>query len=433
MTAQLQLINKVLQTKDYSIIEKNNISKEFFFTYEAEFDYIKNHYKQYKTVPDKLTFLNVFPDFDIIEVNEPDSYILEQLQREYAISAIATGFNTAKGAVEANDVDKAIAILKKTADGVKVKAAMTCTNLMTDTSRYERYLDRVSNHDNYYVKTGFKELDAIIGGLDVENENMVIAARTGIGKSWTLLMMAAAAAKQGKIVGIYSGEMTADKVGYRIDTILGNINNTVITRGTDTSAQPRYKQYIDNIKTYCPGEIKILTPGDINGPATVDALQAFIEREHIEVLFIDQYSLLEDSSHAKTGHERVANISKAVKNLQVMKRIPIVSVSQLNREKTDDGEQDTTQIGLSDRIGQDATTIIMLSRQITYTDDKKTKVKDDRLVLNIVKSRDGGTGKLEYHADFNNGKFVFLNPDETVDSSYYETPISTVNSDNNVF
>lgn len=429
MTAQLQIINKVLQTKDFSIIEKNNLTDAFFPTYKAEFNYIMNHHKQYGVVPDRLTFVGVFQDFDVVDVSEPDSYLLEQIQKEYTMAAFAAGFNDIKNAVENNNVDKAVDIFNKTAESLRVKASISCTNLMEDTSRYDRYLDRVEHHDEYYISTGFPELDRLIGGIDVENENMVIAARTGVGKSWTLLIMAAAAAKQGKTVGIYSGEMTTDKVGYRLDTILGNINNNVITRGTDTSVQRQYERYMQNIRTFCPGDIKVITPNDINGPATVDALQAFVEREKINILFIDQYSLLEDKSHAKSGWERVGNISKAVKNLQVMKRMPIVSVSQMNREKNEDGEQDTTQIGLADRIGQDATSVIMLSREIVYEDPKNKKgIKDDKLKLNVVKSRDGGTGVLEYHADFNTGRFIYLDPNETVDASYYESSAPSGNS-----
>ena len=82
----------------------------------------------------------------------------------------------------------------------------------------------------------------------------------------------------------------------------------------------------------------------------------------------------------------------------------------MNRTKEEDGEQDTTQIGLSDRIGQDATAVIMLSRKLTYEDEAKTKIKDDQLILNVVKSRDGGNGKLVYKADFNNGTFIYLDP-----------------------
>ena len=420
MTSQLQVLNKILQTKDFSLVELNNLTEDFFFNYKAEFNYIKNHYEKYGTIPDKLTFLGVFPDFDIIEVAEPDNYLIEELYKDYNASYMATRFNTIKKLLEEDKTDEAVDYLVKSIDNLHQGSAIKSHDLFKDTSRYDRYLERVANHDKFYIKTGFPELDRIIGGLDRENENMVIAARTGIGKTWTLLIMAAAAAMQGYRVGIYSGEMSVDKVGYRLDTIIGGIDNNVITRGTDMSAQAQYKQYLENLKS-CTGTIKVLTPNDIAGPATVAALRAFVDKEHLDVLFIDQYSLLEDTSRTTVMHERVANISKAVKNLQVMKRIPIVSVAQMNRTKSEDGEKDTTQIGLSDRIGQDATTIIMLDRERVYADKEKTKVQDDRLIMDITKSRDGGTGKLIYHANFNNGKFVLINPDVKTDASYYES------------
>ena len=425
MTSQLQVLNKVLQTKDFSLIELNNLTEDFFFNYKAEFNYIKNHYEKYQSVPDKLTFISIFPQFDIIEVTEPDNYLIEQLYKDYNSSFIASRFNQIKKLIEEDKTDEAVAYLVNSVDNLHQGSAIQSHDLLNDTSRYDRYLERVENHDKYYIRTGFPELDNIIGGLDRENENMVIAARTGIGKTWTLLIMAAAAVQQGLRVGIYSGEMSVDKVGYRIDTIIGGINNNIITRGIDTSVQMQYKNYLENLKKgiYSKdgrGALKVLTPNDIAGPATVAALRAFVDKEHLEILFIDQYSLLEDTNHAQSGHERVANISKAVKNLQVMKRIPIVSVAQMNRTKNDDGEKDTTQIGLSDRIGQDATCVIMLDREREYLDEQKTQVKDDKLIMDITKSRDGGTGKLVYKANFNTGKFLILNPNDPTDASRYE-------------
>ena len=434
MTSQLQVLNKVLQTKDFSLIELNNLTEDFFFNYKAEFNYIKNHYEKYQSVPDKLTFISVFPEFDIIEVTEPDNYLIEQLYKDYNSSFIASRFNQIKKLIEEDKTDEAMAYLVNSVDNLHQGSAIQSHDLLSDTSRYDRYLERVANHDKYYIRTGFPELDNIIGGLDRENENMVIAARTGIGKTWTLLIMAAAAVQQGLRVGIYSGEMSVDKVGYRIDTIIGGINNNIITRGIDTSVQMQYKNYLENLKKgiYSKdgrGALKVLTPNDIAGPATVAALRAFVDKEHLEILFIDQYSLLEDTSHAQSSHERVANISKAVKNLQVMKRIPIVSVAQMNRTKNDDGEKDTTQIGLSDRIGQDATCVIMLDREREYLDEQKTQVKDDKLIMDITKSRDGGTGKLVYKANFNTGKFLILNPNEPTDASRYEVKKSYDNDD----
>ena len=427
MTSQLQVLNKILQEKDFSLVTLNNLTEDYFFNYRSEFKYIRDHYEKYNSVPDRLTFVDLFGDFDLVDVSEPDSYLIEQLFKDYNSAFLAARFNDIRQHLERDDVAGAMACLTKAAEEMHSGTSMTCTDLFKDTSRYERYLERLENRDKYFLSTGFKELDDIIGGIDLKEENMVISARSGIGKSWVLMIIAAAAAKQGLTVGLYSGEMSADKVGYRIDTLLGHIDNKAITRGrtTDGSVTVRYRNFLEDLPTMCKGTIKVLTPNDINGPATVSALRAFVEKEKLDILLVDQYSLLEDQHRAKTTHEKVANISRDIKNLQVMLQIPIVSVSQMNRTKNEDGQQDTSQIALSDRIGQDATSIIMLDREATYGDAEKCKIIDDKLILNIVKSRDGGAGKLIYKADFNFGTFTYLNPNLSEEASeelrdYYE-------------
>ncbi len=437
MTTQFQLINKILQTGDYAVVTQNNLNSEHFFGFVKEFEFIRKHYETYKAVPDRLTFIDEFPDFDVRDVAEPNSYLVEQVFKDYNAKCMASDFNELRVLLEKGKVDEAMSYMATASQRLRQGSAMTCVDLMTDRGRYERYLDRLHNRTNHYISTGFKELDDMIGGIDRSEENMVIAARTGVGKSWTLIKIAVEAAKQGMRVGIYSGEMSADKVGYRMDTLLGHIDNKAITRCTDTdrAVQVAYEHYMNELQHSVPGSIKVLTPNDIQGPATVNALRMFVEKEELEILLIDQYSLLEDQRGAKTTHEKVANISKDVKNLQVMAKIPIVSVSQMNRTKNEDGEQDTTQIGLSDRIGQDATTILMLSRDITYKDKEKTQVQDEKLILNVVKSRDGGSGKLMYKADFNNGNFIYLDPrldpsqSESM-RSYYEDEDSEEEYDN---
>lgn len=409
MTSQFQVINKILQNKDYSFITLNNLTAEYFFNYTAEYEFIKAHYDMYHTVPDRLTFLNSFPDFVIQDVNEPDNYLIEQLYNDYNQSYLASRFNGIKKLLEADDTAGATKFFLDSVEKLHVGSALQCTDIMSDTSRYDRFLDMIANQAKYFISTGFPELDKIITGIDRRNENMVIAARSGVGKSWCLLVIAAAAAKQGLTVGIYSGEMSVDKVAYRIDTLLGKIDNRKISRG-DLYYKDYYRSYLDSLKCSGYGPIKVLTPADIAGPATVDALQAFIEKEHLDILFIDQYSLLEDNSRAKVTHEKVANISKSIKNLQVLKQIPIISVSQMNRTKNEDKSQDTSQIALSDRIGQDATVIIMLDKQESEDPNHKGAHK---VTLNIVKSRDGGDGrKLDYLWNFNTGDFRYISNGE---------------------
>jgi replicative DNA helicase len=139
----------------------------------------------------------------------------------------------------------------------------------------------------------------------------------------------------------------------------------------------------------------------INGPAGVSALRAFVEKYNLDVLYVDQHSLLEDDRKAKNPVEKAANISKDLKLLQVVKQIPIISVSQQNRSTVEGKEFDTTQLAQSDRIAQDSTVIIFIERN------------KDLFKLHLVKSRDTENGKvLTYKVDLNTGRFTFIPEDE---------------------
>jgi len=409
MLSQNVIINKILATKDMSLITLNALTEDYFFNYKAEFLFIVNHYKTYGTVPDKVTFINAFPDFDLQDVNEPDTYLLDQLYKDYNTSYLANCFNHIKKLLEAGKTEEAYEYHINSINKLHHGSVLQPVDIITDTSRYDHYLERTANWNQYYISTGFPELDKIIGGIDCKNENMVIAARTGQGKTMCMVKMAVAAYLQGKRVGIYEGEMTEDKLGYRIDTFLGHIKNTAINRG-DLYIQQEYQKYINSLSlSNNKGCIKVLTPNSAGGRVTVDTLQAFIEKEKLDILYVDQYSLLEDTSHAKTSFERVGNIAKAIKQLQVKFQIPIIAVSQMNRTKNEDGSQDTTQIGLSDMIPQYATILLMLDR------DKNDRTK---LTINVVKARDGGDGnKLEYVVNWDLGTFQYIPSENDLVSS----------------
>ena len=193
--------------------------------------------------------------------------------------------------------------------------------------------------------------------------------------------------------------MSEDSVGYRIDTLLGHISNGALVHGSG-SVKNQYKNFLDKLSGI-KGSLYVLTPKQINGPATVSALRAFIEKYELDILFVDQHSLLEDERGAKNPVEKASNISKDLKLLQTVKRIPIICVSQQNREKLEDGKTfDTTQVAQSDRIAQDSSQVIFLGR------------KDDLMQLHLVKSRQSGSGEvLTYRVDLNSGYFTYV-PDE---------------------
>lgn len=396
-----QVINYLLKTQDTSFIVLNNLEKKYFPEHEKEFSFIYDHFKNYGNIPDKETFLSEFPDFPLFDVSETPQFLIEELFKEYQKHQLVFTFNNIKKSILDNDTDHAMEIFQKAYEGISAGVALHSIDILQDTSRYKSYLEKTTNFDKYFIRTGFPELDAIIGGWDREEELAVVMGRTNQGKSMIALKMALAASEQGLNVGLYSGEMSENKVGYRIDTLLQHISNGALIHGS-ASVKDDYKTYIDNLPNRLKGHLRVLTPKMINGTAGVNSLRAFIEKEKLDILFIDQHSLLDDDRHAKNPIERAANISKDLKNLQVLKRIPIIAVSQQNRTKNEDGSDriDTTQIAQSDRIGQDATIIIGISR------DKKD---NSLMTLQIVKSRDSVVGdKLTYRVDFNHGLFQYI-------------------------
>ena len=394
--SQLQIINYLLNTKDSSLLTNGSLNEIYFDDdCKKEFNFILNHFNTYGQICDKETFFSVFRDFESVEVKETPEYLLKALHDDYNTDRIVETVNKIKPLLLSGQVDEAITQLKDVANNITQKVELKCVDLIRDTSRYDAYVERTQDFGKYYISTGFPELDQLVGGFDREEELATIVARTNYGKSWVLLKCATAAVSQGLNVGIYSGEMSERKVGYRFDTLVGHLSNGALIHGNEFIKND-YKKYIDNLSTMFKGSCKVLTPNMISGPADVNALRMFIEKEHLDILFVDQLSLLEDVRKGKTPVEKASNISKDLKNLQVMLRVPIVSVSQQNRTTSENGV-DTTQIAQSDRIGQDSTMIIFIEK------------KDDTMKLTLVKSRDSENGKvLTYHVDLNKGIFTYI-------------------------
>ena len=379
----------------------NSIDDTFFSDFTEEYNFIRNHISAYGQVPDRLTFANKFDDFDWIEVSENPNYLIDELYRDRNKRTLAKIFNGVRDRINSGDVEGAMSLFTTSSQELVASTHIDCVDILQDKSRYDAYIERTKDFSKFYVKTGFPELDELIGGWDRLEELATIVARPGIGKSWVLLKCAIAAAEQGLRVGLYSGEMSELKVGYRFDTLVGHISKSGIIHG-NADLMNTYKDFLDNLDTRFSGCLKVITPKMIKHAATVTDLEAFIEKEKLDILCIDQHSLMEDQRKAKDPVTRAANISKDLKNLQVLKRIPIIAVSQQNRSAVDENSVlDVSHIAQADRIGQDSTVVIFLEQ------------KNHVLTMHLGKARDAGAGsKLKYAIDLDKGVFQFIPNEE---------------------
>lgn len=221
----LQCVNKIIQTSNYDLVLNNNLSKEMFLQYEDEFEFIDNFYKQYGKVPDKETFLNEFPDFNLIEVTESDKYLLDKINEEYLYFKTVPVVQEVAEKLKSNSEDAVEYLLQEIPKLTSLQKTEGIDIVQNAEQRYNEYKEKLNGKDEQYITTGFEELDTIFKGFSRGEELVVLFARIGQGKSWILNKMLAHSWQLGYNVGLISPEMSATKIGYRFDTLTNHFSN----------------------------------------------------------------------------------------------------------------------------------------------------------------------------------------------------------------
>ena len=394
----LQILNRVISTKDISIITDNNLTIDYFLEYEDEYSFIKEHFDNYKNVPDTETFINKFPDFELLEVNESDRYLVDAIREEYLYSKSVPVIKKAAELLK-SDSNEASRYLQSELVNLTPNYITPYVDIIHSNSRVEMFEDKSNNKDRWFIPTGFEELDDIIYGWQCGEEFVVIFARTGIGKSWVLVKTVQHAWEIGKNVGYVSPEMSADKIGYRFDTLNNHFSNMALVRGDKSKVSiDEYRQYNEKLAEH-NNRILVSTPMDFNKQVTVGKLRTFVQANNLDMLAIDGITYMTDERYKRGDNKTTSltNISEDLMELSCELKIPILVVVQSNRGGTEKDTPDLEDIRDSDGIAHNATKVISLNQ------------KEEALVMKIKKNRDGKVGdKLTYLWDIDLGEFTWM-------------------------
>lgn len=221
----LQLINKIIKTSDISIVLNNNLSKDMFSDYENEFEFIYNHFNKYGKVPDKETFLNEFPEFNLIEVTETDKFLIDKLNEEYLYKKAVPVIQQTAELMKSNSEEAVEYLLQEMPQLISIQKTEGIDIIQKADIRYQEYLKKLEGEELNYITTGFEELDTIFKGFAKGEELVVLFARIGQGKSWILNKMLSHSWQIGMNVGLISPEMSSTKIGYRFDTLTEHFSN----------------------------------------------------------------------------------------------------------------------------------------------------------------------------------------------------------------
>jgi len=402
---QLQFLNYILATKDYDILLENDITEDYFTEYVDEFAFIKNHYQEYKSVPDIATFVDNFPSFDVLDVTESKLYLINTIREEYLYSKSVPIIKKAAELLK-SDANEASRYLQSEMINLSPNYSIPSVGIIHSDHRIQVFEEKANNPDKWFIPTGFEELDEIINGWQMGEELGVIYARTGECKSWFVAKSAQHSWLMGKNVGYMSPEMSADKIGYRFDTVYKHLSNTALIRGKqDVISLDLYKEYFNELKQ-AKNDIFVSTPLDFNKKVTVSKLRNWVRQNKLDILIIDGIKYLSDERYKKGDNTTTSltNISEDLMQLSIEMKIPVLVVVQSNRggvKEDPDATPELENIRDSDGIAHNATKVIALRK------------KEDSLIVEIKKHRDGGFGnKLVYSCDIDTGNFVFFGSEE---------------------
>lgn len=402
---QLQFLNYILAKKDINPLLSNNIGEKYFTEYVDEYNFIVDHYNEYKTVPDIETFISAFSDFELLEVSESERYLVNTIREEYLYSKSVPIIKKAAELLK-SDANEAAQYLQSELVNLTPNYSTPSVDIIHSDGRIKLFEEKAADNNKWFIQTGFEELDDIVCGWQMGEEFVVIYARTGQGKSWVLVKSMQHAWLMGKNVGYISPEMSADKIGYRFDTLNKHFSNTALVRGkTDVISVDEYQAYFDDLATH-QNKFYISTPKDFNKKITVSKLRTWVTENNLDVLAIDGITYLSDERYKRGDNKTISltNISEDLMQLSCELRIPVLVVVQSNRggvKEDPNATPDLEDIRDSDGISHNATKVISLRQ------------KDESLLMEIKKNRDGVFGKkLTYQWDADTGNFVYIQQTE---------------------
>lgn len=409
MIIQVQAISKILASKDYGFIENNAFTESEFIGYEPEFNFIKAHYEQYGNVPDEATFLSRFPEFPLEDVTESDTYLIDALRENKLYLDTAQAIQHAADLLK-TDSNMAVEYMQTMMQTLQPQYSIHSEDVISNAKeRYEHSLDVQQNQAEWFIPTGFEEVDTDINGFQKGDELVVIFARTNMGKSWVAEKIASFMAELGNRVGYFSPEMNSRDIGYRFDTLHAHVSNNAVRLGrfNDEYSISDYEDYIKTLDRLT-GKLLVTRPKDFARKCTVTKLKQWIKQDGLDVVFIDGITYLSDERYKKGDSKTISltNISEDLMDLSAEMRIPIIVVVQANRGgAVDKKSKDTPELEAirdSDGIAQNAS-IVYAVRQM------KDKGGETYLLLDNKKMRGGEVGKsYKYRWDINYGEFEYV-------------------------
>lgn len=210
-------------------------------------------------------------------------------------------------------------------------------------------------------------MNEVTGGIE-KDDYIVFYGRPKSMKSWILAYLISWFFYLDKRVLIYTKEMSWENIFMRVGACIAMIEYQGLRLG---KLSPEHEQALYTLRRFInmakDNEKLICLQGNEEGTGsdTVPWLQSKIDTHKPDFIAIDGMYLMSDVKNAKKDNERVRNISRDLRQMNLRTGVPIFATLQANRAAAKNEEANLDEVAFSDAIGQDATGIFRVINEKT--------------------------------------------------------------------
>lgn len=246
------------------------------------------------------------------------------------------------------------------------------------------------------IATGFTDLDRMTGGLK-NGQLIIIAARPSMGKSAFATNIAEAAClENGTPTALFSLEMTGEELMERVLCTQTGIKLQRVRDGFMSKDEMR--KLGDKVGQISEAPLYLDETPALSIAAFRARARRAVAKHGVKLLIIDYLQLMKGSTKRAQQDRRleIDEISSGLKATAKELGVPVIALSQLNRDAEERAEPKLSHLRESGSIEQDADIVALLHRpeRVSHKEEDKGKA-----VLILAKQRNGPVGRIELYFD----------------------------------
>ena len=260
-------------------------------------------------------------------------------------------------------------------------------------------LDRLhkSKDEMRGVPTGFADLDSKLAGLQ-KSDLVILAARPSMGKTSLALDIARnTALNHGTTVGIFSLEMSSAQLVDRMLAADSRVDSWKLRTGK-LSTEEDFSRIRDSLEKLSKAPIFIDDDSYIDMLRMKGVARRLKSDHNLGLIIVDYLQLLVPKRNYDSLVQQVTEISRALKALARELEVPVLALSQLNRNvEQRGGRPKLSDLRDSGSIEQDADVVMFIHRE--ENDKSEASRKSNIAEILIEKHRNGPTGVVKLYFD----------------------------------